>query len=191
MTRRRTPKPDLTFAGDCSACGCTETGCEVKRWLGGKACCDGCNHQPTGGTPSHQSRVRPRDSPLAWFPVPGFFLFFGRYWSGIIGRSRRGCVMAVRDAAETLAAAVTESVSALGLSAADRAAGRLASELAQAIDAAPAAERPKLVARIGPSLLRCLEQLGATPRARAEVGTKMDGRRHDSELSRLRAAHRP
>jgi hypothetical protein len=94
-------------------------------------------------------------------------------------------VARVKPADETLAGAVAESVEHLELTPADGAAARLAMVYAESIDAGVDRER------LGPALLRCLEQLGATPRARAEIGRRVHGEVVESALERLRATRRP
>jgi hypothetical protein len=41
----------------CAECHATLASCETKRWLGGKACCDGCSHRPKGLNRSGRGRV--------------------------------------------------------------------------------------------------------------------------------------
>jgi hypothetical protein len=56
VTSRRSEKPDLSFAGDCTSCGCTEVSCSTKVWLSGRKCCENCDHNPGG----RSSNVKPR-----------------------------------------------------------------------------------------------------------------------------------
>jgi hypothetical protein len=84
----------------------------------------------------------------------------------------------------TLAAAVSSAVAHLELTPADDAAVRLTLHYAEALDAGGGVEK------LGPALLRCLQQLGATPMARAEIGKRVLSGAEESALGRLRAAHR-
>src|SRR5258708_21178000 len=73
----------------------------------------------------------------------------------------------LRDAGELLGPAVTATVAALILTAADAAAVKLAQRYAAAIDDAD--NRAEALERLGPKLLAPLESLGATPAARAQL----------------------
>jgi hypothetical protein len=84
----------------------------------------------------------------------------------------------------TLAAAVSSAVAHLELTPADDALVRLTLHYAEAIDAGTQAEK------VGPLLLRCLQQLGATPMARAEIGKRVHSGAEESALRRLRATRR-
>jgi hypothetical protein len=109
---------------------------------------------------------------------------------------------ALRDASELLSAAVAEAISALDLADADAAAVRLALQYAAVIDAAgrhcrdcdddacTRYDSSWAMRWIGPLLLDALEQLGATPAARARLkgGPAKDA--PVSQLARLRAARR-
>jgi hypothetical protein len=83
---------------------------------------------------------------------------------------RRRVVARLRPAEQTMSAAVAETVAALDLGSADAAAARLAAAYAESIDALSDEEWPRLIGQIGPSLLRCLEQLCATPEAEPRSG---------------------
>ena len=95
--------------------------------------------------------------------------------------------MRIRDADTLIGPAVTNAVQALTLEPEDDAAVALARQYAAAIDDAdnPADALEKL----GPKLLSVLEQLGATPRARAQItkGAVTNGS-GQSKLAALRAA---
>lgn len=111
--------------------------------------------------------------------------------------------MPLRDASELLWPAVQETLAALGLASEDAAARKLAQRYAQVIDSLPgldeytserAHDQAWGLRWIGPLLLDCLVQLGATPAARAQVAKltgKGDGKPADaapSQLDRLRAS---
>jgi hypothetical protein len=98
----------------------------------------------------------------------------------------------IRDAGQTMAAAVASTLDALDLTEADNAAKSLAKLYADQIDECTGAEDPKLgawAARwIAPLLLACLAELGATPAARAALASKRGGppERGESKLAVLR-----
>jgi len=81
--------------------------------------------------------------------------------------------------------AVERSIDALGLPESDAAMAQLARRLAEALD--QAADQRLAAQWLGPQLLRCLEQMGATPVSRSQA--KPDPRR-TGELDRLRARQR-
>ncbi|HEX6579207.1 MAG TPA: hypothetical protein VF082_12655 [Jiangellaceae bacterium] len=83
------------------------------------------------------------------------------------------------DVAKTLAALTS-------LAPEDTAAVRLARRYAAAIDDAPADERVAALGTFGPKLLAVLEQLGATPKARA--ARKGEAPSGTGRLAALRAA---
>ncbi len=89
--------------------------------------------------------------------------------------------MSLQAADDTLAWAVAATVEALDLEPEDAAAARLAKVYALAIDAGVD------VSKFGPALLRCLEQMGATPAARAEIRKRAHDSVEESALARLRA----
>ena len=92
----------------------------------------------------------------------------------------------LRPAGELLAPAVEETLAALELGERDAAAAQLARRYAQVIDQAA---DPAWAARwIGPLLLRALEELRATPVARA-AGRAAPPRRGPNRVAQLRAAH--
>jgi hypothetical protein len=95
--------------------------------------------------------------------------------------------VALRSADQLLAHAVGETLEALNLEPEDVAAARLARKYAEALDEVE--DPAKYVGIIGPSLLKVLESLGATPRARAEIGRRLDDG-GTSQLAKLRAARR-
>lgn len=68
----------------------------------------------------------------------------------------------------------------------DQAAVRLAREYAAVIDDAGDEDRDKVLERFGPKLLAVLEQLGATPKARA--ARKGGGSGGEGKLAQLRAS---
>jgi hypothetical protein len=55
----------------CAECHARLTSCETKRWLSGRACCDGCNHPPPE-TPVGWDRRR--ETGTAYDPRPQIFL---------------------------------------------------------------------------------------------------------------------
>ena len=96
--------------------------------------------------------------------------------------------MAVRDASELLWPAVAETFSQLDLSSEDAAVKKLAQRYAQIIDQH---DDPAWCARwVFPLLLDCLEQLGATPAARARLKGGKQADAPVSQLAKLRAARR-
>ncbi len=90
----------------------------------------------------------------------------------------------LRDSAELLAPAVAETIAALDLKPEDTAAALLARRYAKAIDDGDG----DTLSWLGPKLLTVLEQLGATPAARAKAkGVKAaDGK--PNRLQQLRGA---
>ncbi|MGH3190015.1 MAG: terminase small subunit [Streptosporangiaceae bacterium] len=103
----------------------------------------------------------------------------------------------LRDADELLWPAVEQSLAKLELGDQDSGAAKLAQLYAQVIDKLPD-EAPRGFpdrrwgARwIAPLLLDCLEQLGATPAARARVKGGKQADAPVSQLAKLRAARRP
>lgn len=96
----------------------------------------------------------------------------------------------IQDADKLLLAQVKLAVSALqAVTDADSAAIRLAETYAEAIDNAETArDRAYVVRWIGPLLLDCLIQLGATPMARGVKAAQPDS--GVSRLDELRAARR-
>lgn len=95
---------------------------------------------------------------------------------------------ALRDASELLWPAVAETLSQLDLTEADAGVAKLAQRYSQVIQDHP--DQAWALRWIGPLLLDCLEQLGATPAARARLkgGTPKDA--PVSQLAKLRAAKR-
>jgi len=92
------------------------------------------------------------------------------------------------DAATLLTTAVADTLGALDLAAEDAAAERLARGYAATIDAA---DDPAWAYRwIGPLLLDTLEQLGATPAARARLSKGGGGDAPQGQLAKLRQARR-
>jgi hypothetical protein len=97
-------------------------------------------------------------------------------------------VAALRDASELLWPAVAETLSQLDLGSEDAAAKKLAQRYAQVIDGA---KDPEWAMRwIAPLLLDALEQLGATPAARARLKGGKPADAPVSQLAKLRAARR-
>jgi hypothetical protein len=95
----------------------------------------------------------------------------------------------LRDAGELLEAAVRETIDALTTAAEDAAAIKLALGYARTIDGCP--DEAWAYRWIGPLLLDALEQLGATPAARARLkGGKSTTDAPVSQLAKLRAARR-
>lgn len=94
----------------------------------------------------------------------------------------------LRPADALLAPAVASAVKALSVDDVDAAAVRLAEQYAAAIDAGSCAEcnAKTSIAELGPKLLACLVELGATPRARASV--MKGGASGGGNLARLRSA---
>jgi hypothetical protein len=106
-------------------------------------------------------------------------------------RARRAAALeadpaaALRDADELLGPAVAASLAALDLAPEHAAVARLAERYASSIDAA---RDPAWAARwIGPLLLDCLEQLGATPMSRPKQRPVPAG---PSKLDQLRSVRR-
>ena len=100
-----------------------------------------------------------------------------------------GCPV-LKAADQTMVAAVASTLDALALEDADAGAKRLAMTYAESLDSVGSdQELAKVIGIVGPSLLKCLESLGATPKARAEIGKKVDGG-GESQLAKLRAARR-
>jgi hypothetical protein len=167
----------------CSACGERLAFC---RHLAAERCRD----VRGGGVPQGPFPRRLRGRPVGATPPPQ------GVGGSIIGHVflLEGAVMASRPrpVEHTLSGAVAETVGALDLGPEDAAAVRLAAAYATAVDALDDDRLPGLIGTIGPSLLRCLEQLGATPKARAEVGLRVDRGRSGrlTELDRLREARR-
>ena len=95
---------------------------------------------------------------------------------------------ALRDASELLWPAVSLTLTQLDLTDEDAAAKKLAQRYAQVIDQH---DDPAWAMRwIGPLLLDALEQLGATPAARARVKGGKPADAPVSQLAKLRAARR-
>lgn len=97
------------------------------------------------------------------------------------------------DAGELITPALLRTLAALDLKPGDDAAAQLARLYALRIDQATVTGDPKIAAWaarwIGPELLKALEQLGATPAARAAL-TRKGGppERGESQLDKLRKA---
>jgi hypothetical protein len=105
-------------------------------------------------------------------------------------------VVALRDASELLWPAVSETLASLDLGSEHAAAKKLAQRYAQIIDGTPdnsprgAPDQAWAMRWIGPLLLDCLTELGATPAAKAAL-TKGTGKPADAKpgrLTQLRAA---
>ncbi len=103
----------------------------------------------------------------------------------------------LRDTSELLWPAVAETLSQLDLGPEHAAAKKLAECYAKIIDQLPAAapkgqqDRAWGLRWIGPLLLDALEQLGATPAARARIkGSGKQGDAPVSQLAKLRQARR-
>lgn len=92
----------------------------------------------------------------------------------------------LRDADDLLAPAVRETLNALDAQAQDAAAVRLALRYARVID--DHHDTAWAMRWIGPLLLDALEQLGATPAARARLKTGRAAEAPAGQLARLRAA---
>lgn len=91
----------------------------------------------------------------------------------------------------TITAAIETTLAALTLDDADTAAAELARKYAAAIDALEPADVPRLIGTIGPSLLKALEALGATPAARGKVKASMSATLAPvTPLERIRANRR-
>lgn len=95
---------------------------------------------------------------------------------------------ALRDASELLWPAVAETLSQLDLTEEDAAVKKLAQRYAQVIDQHP--DEAWCARWVFPLLLDCLEQLGATPAARARVKGGKPADAPVSQLAKLRAARR-
>lgn len=95
---------------------------------------------------------------------------------------------ALRDASELLRPAVQATIDAMDLADEDGAAVQLAVQYARTID--DHEDRAWAVRWIGPLLLDALEQLGATPAARARLKGGKQADAPVSQLARLRAARR-
>ena len=104
--------------------------------------------------------------------------------------------MKLRDTSELLWPAVQNSLAKLELGDEDDAVARLAQLYAQVIDRLPDEaprgypDRAWGTRWIAPLLLDCLEQLGATPAARARLKGGKQGDAPVSQLAKLRAARR-
>jgi hypothetical protein len=97
-------------------------------------------------------------------------------------------VPALRDASELLWPAVAETLSQLDLTEEDAAVKKLAQRYAQIID--QHIDEAWCARWVFPLLLDCLEQLGATPAARARVKGGKPADAPVSQLAKLRAARR-
>jgi hypothetical protein len=95
----------------------------------------------------------------------------------------------LRDANELLQSAVTDTIAALDLTDKDAGAVRLAHEYAQTIDRS--CSNPEILDKLGPKLLAVLEQLGATPAARAKMKAVKPPDAKPNQLAKLRAARQP
>ena len=95
---------------------------------------------------------------------------------------------ALRDASELLWPAVAETLSQLDLTEEDAAVKKLAQRDAQVID--QHADEAWCARWVFPLLLDCLEQLGATPAARARLKGGKPADAPVSQLAKLRAARR-
>ena len=109
--------------------------------------------------------------------------------SGAARRWTRTTARRARPADELLGPAVEETLAALELGESDGAAAQLARQLARTID--QCRDQSWGYRWLGPYLLAVLEQLGATPAARARLKGGKPGERAPSQLDRLRAARRP
>ena len=89
----------------------------------------------------------------------------------------------LRDVDQLLLPQVQHTIGALDLTPADSAAATLAETYARAIDA-----DPDQLDDLGPRLLACLVELGATPKARAAVSKTAGGAASGGKLAQLRAA---
>jgi hypothetical protein len=92
----------------------------------------------------------------------------------------------IRDVDDLIGPAVADTIDQLTLQPEDHAAAQLATRYAAAIDAAE--DTRAALDHLGPKLLAVLEQLGATPKARATLTKGAAGRGGQSELAKLRAA---
>ena len=95
---------------------------------------------------------------------------------------------ALRDASELLWPALSVTLTQLDLTDEDAAAKKLAQRYAQVIDQHE--DQAWAMRWIGPLLLDALEQLGATPAARARVKGGKPADAPVSQLAKLRAARR-
>ena len=95
---------------------------------------------------------------------------------------------ALRDASELLWPALAVTLTQLDLTDEDAAAKKLAQRYAQVIDQHE--DQAWAMRWIGPLLLDALEQLGATPSARARLKTGKQADAPVSQLAKLRAARR-
>lgn len=96
----------------------------------------------------------------------------------------------LRPADHLLAPAVAATLRELDLTELDSATAKLAGQYARAIDDADPEDRPVALRDLGPKLLACLVELGATPRARAAVKDGSAADAGTSSLARLREARR-
>lgn len=94
----------------------------------------------------------------------------------------------LRDADDLLAPAVRETLAALDVQPADAAAVRLALRYAKVIDDHD--DTAWAMRWVGPLLLDALEQLGATPAARARLKTGKTSEAPVGQLAKIRAARR-
>jgi len=94
----------------------------------------------------------------------------------------------LRDASELLWPAVAQTLSQLDLTDADAAAAKLAQRYSQVIEQHE--DQAWALRWIGPLLLDALEQLGATPAARARLKGGKPADAPVSQLAKLRAARR-
>ena len=94
----------------------------------------------------------------------------------------------LRDTSELLWPAVAETLSQLDLTETDAGVAKLAERYAKVIQ--DHADQAWAVRWIGPLLLDCLEQLGATPAARARLKGGKQSDAPVSQLAKLRAAKR-
>ena len=92
----------------------------------------------------------------------------------------------LRDADTLLQSAVADTITALDLTEKDAGAVRLAAEYAQTIDLA--CSNPEILDKLGPKLLAVLEQLGATPAARAKMKLARPAERPQNRIHALREA---
>ena len=73
----------------CAECGARLTSCETKRWLSGKACCDGCSHRPQEAR--YNSDVRPQPASRRPHPrvtQPGSGDNRDRWYTGVAIKGR-------------------------------------------------------------------------------------------------------
>ena len=95
---------------------------------------------------------------------------------------------ALRDASELLWPAVSETLTQLDLKPEDAAVKKLAQRYSQVID--QHSDAAWCARWIFPLLLDCLEQLGASPAARARLKTGKQADAPIGQLAKLRAARR-